>query len=319
MNIEISENHVNQVIGVKNALHEPAPGKLSRFFNFWRLFLRSKAAAFALTFLILLIIVSVFAPLISPFKPEHQDLFGRMKPPMFENKSGVHILGTDQLGRDILSRLIWGSRVSLLIGVVSVLVSGAIGVVLGLIAGYFGGIPDAFIMRWTDMQLAIPFLIMALAVVAVLGSGLVNIIIVLAVTGWVQYARLVRSETLRVREEEYVQSAIVVGAKNSRIIFRHILPNVVSSIIVMASLQIARMILMEASLSFLGLGVPVEIPTWGRMVADGRDYLSIAPWVATIPGLMIFTTVICINLVGDRLRDLLNPMKRGMVEAENAG
>lgn len=287
---------------------------LKKTINFWRVYFKSPATVIAIIFLFLLIITSIFATDLEPYDQNKQMLRDRMKPPMVQTETGLHILGTDALGRDILSRVIWGSRVSLIIGVTSVLVSGTIGVILGLMAGYFGGIVDSIIMRLTDIQLAIPFLIFALAVVAVLGSGLVNIIIVLGITGWVNYARIVRGETLRVREEEYIQVATVIGASPLRIIFKHILPNVMSSIIVMASLQVARMILMESSLSYLGLGVPVEITTWGRMVADGRDYLAIAPWIASIPGLFIFLTVIAINVAGDRLRDILDPKQKKIAE-----
>jgi peptide/nickel transport system permease protein len=301
-----------------NLLEEKAPNRMQRWLHFWRIFIKSPAALFALILILMIILLAILAPVISPYPPDQQVLVARMKPPMFESAKGVHLLGTDGLGRDILSRIIFGSRVSLLIGVMSVVVAGTVGVVLGLFAGYFGGWVDVVIMRWTDVQLAIPFLVMALAVVAALGSGLVNIILVLGITGWVQYARIVRGETLRVREEEFVIAAKSIGVSEYRIIFRHILPNVTSSIIVMASLQIARFILMEASLSFLGLGVPVEIPTWGRLVADGRDYLSIAPWISTIPGVVIFVTVLCINIIGDRLRDMLDPRFRKIAERVTA-
>ncbi|MCZ7573935.1 MAG: ABC transporter permease [Ardenticatenaceae bacterium] len=281
---------------------------------FWRKFVRVRAAALALLILVIIVLSGALAPLLAPFPQNQQNIMARLKPPLYEGTEGLHLLGTDALGRDILGRLLWGSRVSLLVGAASVLVAGTLGVTLGLVAGYFGGSVDAAIMRWTDIQLALPFLIMALAVVAVLGSGLWNVIIVLGVTGWVQYARIVRGEVLSVREREFVLGAYASGVPTRRILFYHILPNVTASIIVIASLQVARMILMEASLSFLGLGVPVEIPTWGRMVADGRDYLSIAPWVATLPGLAIFTTVLCINICGDRLRDMLDPTLRHQKE-----
>ena len=288
--------------------------RLNKSLQFWRVYFKSPATVIAVVFLAIIIITGIFASDFSPYDQNKQMLRDRMKPPLIQTDTGLHLLGTDALGRDILSRVIWGSRVSLLIGVTSVFVAGTLGVVLGLIAGYFGGIVDSIIMRLTDIQLAIPFLIFALAVIAVLGSGLLNIIIVLGITGWVNYARIVRGETLRIREEEYIQVAIVIGASPLRIIFKHILPNVMSSIIVMASLQVARMILMESSLSYLGLGVPVEITTWGRMVADGRDYLAIAPWIASIPGLFIFLTVIAINVAGDRLRDILDPKQKKIAE-----
>lgn len=295
-------------INLKNHPH------INKSLQFWKVYFRSPAAVIAVLFLLLLIVTGIFAEDLSPYDQSRQTLRERMKPPLTVTEEGVHLLGTDALGRDIFSRVIWGSRVSIIVGVTSVLVAGTIGVILGLLAGYFGGFIDSLIMRITDVQLSIPFLIFALAVVAVLGSGLTNIIIVLGITGWVNYARIVRGETLRVREEEFIQVATVIGASPTRIIFKHILPNVMSSIIVMASLQVARMILMESSLSYLGLGVPVEITTWGRMVAEGRDYLAIAPWISSIPGLFIFLTVIGINVAGDRLRDILDPKQKKIAE-----
>ena len=312
MNITEPNNNSNSVITSKSNLKKQP--HLYKSLQFWRVYFKSPATVIAVAFLALIIITGIFAAELSPFDQNKQMLRDRMKPPLVQTQTGLHILGTDALGRDILSRVIWGSRVSLIIGVTSVLVAGSIGVLLGLIAGYFGGIVDSIIMRLTDIQLAIPFLIFALAVVAVLGSGLINIIIVLGITGWANYARIVRGETLRVREEEYIQVATVIGASSPRIIFKHILPNVSSSIIVTASLQVARMILMESSLSYLGLGVPVEITTWGRMVADGRDYLAIAPWIASIPGLFIFLIVMAINVAGDRLRDILDPKQKKIAE-----
>lgn len=256
------------------------------------------------------VVAAVAAPLLAPFDPNSQDITTRLKPPGFRSETGVYLLGTDALGRDILSRLIYGARISLIVGLASVLMAGSIGVFLGLVSGYLGGWIDSIIMRWTDIQLAIPFLVLALAVVAALGSGLGKMIVVLGVTGWVNYARVVRAEVLVVRERDYTDAARALGVPTSLILWRHVLPNVASSIIVMASLQVARMILFESSLSFLGLGIPPEIPTWGSMVATGRDYLSIAWWVSTLPGLAIFFTVLGINLCGDRLRDILDPQLR---------
>jgi peptide/nickel transport system permease protein len=188
-----------------------------------------------------------------------------------------------------------------------VLVSGVIGVLFGLLAGYDDRRIGRVLMGITDIQLAIPFLVLALAVVAVLGPSLFNLIMVLGVTGWVQYARIVRAEVLVLKDREFVQAARALGASTLRILCRHLLPNVTSSVVVISSLQVAKMILFESSLSFLGLGVPPSIPTWGGMISDGRDYVSYAWWVAAVPGLAIFITVVGINLVGDRLRDLLDP------------
>ena len=252
-------------------------------------------------------ILAVSAPLVVPFDPASQDILNRLQPPLQRSPDGLHVLGTDALGRDMLSRMIMGSRVSLLVGAAAVLVAIALGVPLGLIAGYEGGRVGRFLMGLADIQLAVPFLVLILAVVAVLGPSLLNLIVVLGAAHWVQYARVVRAEALALREREFVQAAQALGAHTLRILFKHILPNVASSIVVISSLLVARMILYEATLSYLGLGVPANIPTWGGMISDGRNYMGNAWWVAAMPGLAIFLTVVSINLVGDHLRDLLNP------------
>jgi peptide/nickel transport system permease protein len=277
---------------------------------FLRRFLRSWIAAAGLAIVATIVIVALMAPYATPFDPDAQDIMLRLKPPGTDTGDGVHLLGTDALGRDVLSRLMVAARVSLLVGFASVVVSGAIGVTLGLVMGYDDKWLGRTLMALTDIQLAIPFLVLALAVVAVLGASLLNIILVLGATNWVQYARVVRAECLVLKNREFVQAARVLGASTFRILRRHLLPNVMSSIIVISSLQVAKMILLESSLSFLGLGVPASIPTWGVMISDGRNYLANAWWVAAIPGIAIFLTVIGINLVGDRLRDLLDPKLR---------
>lgn len=277
---------------------------------FFRRFLRSWIAAAGLAIVATIVIVALVAPYATPFDPDAQDIMLRLKPPGTDTGDGVHLLGTDALGRDVLSRLMVAARVSLLVGFASVVVSGAIGVTLGLVMGYDDKWLGRTLMALTDIQLAIPFLVLALAVVAVLGASLLNIILVLGATNWVQYARVVRAECLVLKNREFVQAARVLGASTFRILRRHLLPNVMSSIIVISSLQVAKMILLESSLSFLGLGVPASIPTWGVMISDGRNYLANAWWVAAIPGVAIFLTVIGINLVGDRLRDLLDPKLR---------
>lgn len=279
-----------------------------------RLFLkrcaRARVPLVAAVVLIIVLVAGALAPLTKLLLPVGQNLTDRLLPPLSTSEGGFHLFGTDALGRDMTAMLAQGAQVSLLIGLVSVVVAGVIGVILGMIAGYFGGWVDALIMRWTDVQLAVPFLVLAIAVAAVLGPGLDKVIIVLAVTGWVQYARLVRGEVLRIRELDFTTAARSMGTRVTAILFRHILPNLRASVIVLASLQVARFLLLEASLSFLGVGVPVSTITWGRMVAEGRDYVSIAWWACTVPGLAIFLTVVCFNLCGDRLRDLLDPKFR---------
>ncbi len=257
---------------------------------------------------LIVILVAVFGPWISPHDPLKQDIRNRLQPPAWvEGGSPAHYLGTDTLGRDLLSRIIHGSRVSLAVGLAAVVLSGGIGVTLGLITGYYGGRLDSIFGRLADVQLSIPFLVLAIAVVAVIGPSMTNLIIVLSITTWVLYYRVVRGEVLSVREEEYIAAAKAIGGSTPRILLLHILPNVTASIVVVATLLVANMIIFEASLSFLGLGVPPPAPTWGRMVADGREHIATAWWISTFPGMAILFTVLGINLLGDWLRDTLDP------------
>jgi len=271
---------------------------------------RTPSSLFGLAVMTAVFVMVAFAPLVAPADPSAQDITARLLPPLETSDRGVHWLGTDPLGRDIASRIIFGARISMLVGVVAVVIAGAVGVTLGLAAGYVGRGWDALIMRVADVQLALPFLVLALALVAAVGPSLTNLIVVLGLTGWVIYARVIRAETLSLREREFVLAARAVGAGGLRIVARHILPNATSSIIVVATLHVARMILFEASLSFLGVGVPPPTPTWGGMIADGRGYLTVAWWVSTLPGLALFLTVLGVTLIGDRLRDVLDPRIR---------
>lgn len=271
--------------------------KLYRFFG------HSPLAMVALAILVLFIVVGALAPLFSPQDPNAQDLAARLQPPLSEG----HLLGTDGLGRDVLSRLIYGTRISLVVGFTAVLLSAALGIVIGLVSGYVGGWVDSLFMRVVDAWLAFPFLLLAIAIVAVLGRGLNNIVIALVVTGWVLYARLVRGETLSLREREFVLSARGLGANPVSIMFRHILPNCLAPILVVATLEIGVVIVTEASLSFLGLGAAASEPSWGGMLSDGRAYLTRAWWLATLPGLAIFAVVLAVNILGDGLRDALDP------------
>lgn len=275
--------------------------------SFLKRYSHSKLALLGLVVVVLIVGVALIGRWIVPFDPAAQNIMKRLLPPLSVDGGRLHLLGTEALGRDVLSRLMVGAQVSMLVGVCSVVVSGIVGVALGIIAGYEDRYFGRLIMAVTDIQLAIPFLVLALAVVAVLGPSLWNLIMVLGLANWVQYARVVRAECLALRGREYVQAAKALGASTPRILIRHLLPNVMSSIVVISSLLVARMILFKSSLSFLGLGVPPSIPTWGAMIADGRNYMANAWWVATMPGLAIFITVVAINLVGDRLRDMLDP------------
>ena len=270
--------------------------------------LKSSTATIGAIIVVVVIAVAVFAPWLSPHDPLKQDILRRLQAPSWvEGGSPENLLGTDTLGRDLLSRIIHGSRISLVVGVAAVVLSGGIGVTAGLVSGYYGGRLDSIMGRIADVQLSIPFLVLAIAVVAIIGPSLFNLILVLAITTWVLYYRVVRGEVLSVREEEYIAAAKVIGGSTFRIIFRHVLPNVTASIVVIATLLVANTIIFEASLSFLGLGVPPPAPTWGRMVADGREHIAMAWWISTFPGLAILFTVLGINLLGDWLRDTLDP------------
>jgi peptide/nickel transport system permease protein len=263
--------------------------------------------------LFLVVVGAVGAPLLAPADPNTQVLADRLLEPLSVGSGGVyHLLGTDQLGRDLWSRIVYGARVSLLIGLAAVALAGTIGVVLGLLAGYHGGHIDDVVMRLADMQLALPFILIATFVAAILGPGLQNTVLVLGANSWVAYARVVRVGALSIREREYVQAAKALGAGSGRILRWHVLPNVVSPVLVIATFAVAQMILGEAALTFLGLGTPPSIPSWGGMLSEARNYMTIAWWTAAFPGLAITVTVIGINLFGDWLRDYLDPRQREM-------
>lgn len=270
--------------------------------------LKSRTAAVGVLILFILLMLAVFAGPIAPQDPTRQSLRDRLVPPAWQTSGTTqHLLGTDQLGRDILSRLIYGTRISVFVGLSVLTFSTAIGAFLGLIAGYYGGRIDAIVMRVVDVFLAFPFLLLAIVFMATLGPSLSNVIFVLSITGWVDYARVVRAQVLSVREREYVNAAAALGNGDLPVILRHVLPNIAASIIVIASLQLGTVIIAEASLTFLGLGVPPSIPTWGGMLATGRDYMALAWWLATIPGCAIVLTVLSTNFIGDWLRDILDP------------
>jgi len=258
--------------------------------------------------LLLIIVTTAFAPLISPYDPLAVDIRHRLSPPAWmEHGTVEHVLGTDQVGRDLLARMIYGGRVSLLVGVAAVVISATIGVLLGLGAGYFGGNTDWTIMTVINVMLTFPFVLLALAVIAVLGPSLINMIFVLGVAGWPIYARVIRAETLALREREFVLAGRALGMSHPRLVFRQILPNLVSTIVVIATLQVAQVIILESFLSFLGLGVQPPTPAWGNMLGEGRLYMLNSWWIATFPGLAIFLTTLVINLMGNALRDWLDP------------
>jgi peptide/nickel transport system permease protein len=279
--------------------------------------IRARRHGVALVGLIVVVasaLAAVLAPALAPDDPIRNDLLERLTPPMWlDGGSARHPLGTDTLGRDVVSRLLYGARVSLMVGFSAVVLAGALGVLTGLVAGYYGGRLDDVLMRVGDVQLAFPALVLAIAVLAVLGSGLANVVLVLGVTGWVTYARIARAETLSLRHREFVESARALGAGDATILWRHVLPNVLPPLVVVATFSVARTIIAEASLSFLGLGIPPPAPSWGAMLDEGRNYLTTGWWLALFPGLAILAVVLGINVVGDWLRDLLDPrVERGI-------
>jgi len=263
--------------------------------------------------LFFLVIPAIFAPWVAPHEPFQGSLSSRLIPPVWQHGGTMeHILGTDKLGRDMLSRIVYGARVSLTVSLIAIFVGGIIGTVLGLMSGYFGGRTDSVIMRLVDISLALPTILLALVLVAAVGPSFGTVITVLIVLLWARYARLVRGETLAIKELDFIARARVAGASHTRIMFRYIFPNVVNSLIVLATLQVGYVILLESALSFLGAGLPRAEPAWGVMVADGRELIVTAWWVSMFPGLAIMLTVLALNLLGDWLRDHLDPKLRNL-------
>lgn len=280
--------------------------------RFFLALLRSRSGLFGMVLLVAFVGAALLAPVLDLPNPVRGDLKARLAPPTWTSlfSPGAHPLGTDQLGRDILSRIIHGSQITLAVAASAVVLGGIVGVFLGIVAGYRGGMVDRILMRLVDIQLAIPLMLLALLVVAALGPSLSNLIVVLAVTSWIRYARIIRGQVLSLREREFVLAARAISAPTSRIMLRHILPNVLTPALVVATLELARIIIMDAALSFLGLGVQPPTASWGRMLAEGRTYISSAWWIVTFPGLAILLTVLSVNLVGDWLRDYFDPRLR---------
>lgn len=273
-----------------------------------RTFIRNKLAVLGIIVLIGFVFCAIFAQWVAPYDPLEMDLDGKFLPP----GSKGHLLGTDNFGRDFLSRLIFGSRISLSVGLVVVSIAMVIGTSLGLIAGYFGGIPDIVVMRLVEIFYSFPFLVLAVAVMAVLGPSLYNVMLVLGLVSWPMYARLVRGQVLALREETFVEAARAVGAGSFRILVSHVLPNCFSPIIVTATMQVASAILSVAALGFLGLGAQPPTPEWGAMLNEGKRFMRNAPHLITIPGLAIMLVVLSLNFIGDALRDALDPRLRGI-------
>lgn len=312
----------------------------------WRMLRRGRLGLVGVVLLLIIAVSAIFAPLIAPHDPLVGKLEDSRKCPAFTtcpNLGGVaggsgqaqpsviggftlpgattntgappkgsleYPLGTDANGRDVFSRMVYAARVSLIVGITAVLIGGLVGVVAGLLCGFYGGVVDAIIMRIADIQLAFPFILLAIAIVAVLGGGLFNVILVLGIGSWVPYARLVRGQVLSAKQQEYVIAARTIGARDPAILFRHLLPNVITPAIIIATFGIAAAIIGEATLSFLGVGIRPPTPTWGNMLADGRAYVASAWWLATFPGIAILITVLSINMIGDWVRDVLDPRLR---------
>lgn len=260
-----------------------------------------------LGFLIALAIVAPLAAILVPHDPVAQSLPDRFRPPALFGGTSTFLLGTDGLGRDVLSRLLVGAQASLAVGFVGVLIGSAVGSLLGIVAGYRGGRTDDALMAVGDVQLSFPFILLAIAIVAVLGPSLPNLIVVVGLSGWVTYARVGRSLTLRIKNEDYVLAVRSIGGSDARILFRHVLPNFLPTLIVLITLDMPRLIILESTLSFLGLGIQPPMPSWGGMVADGRAYLDTAWWIGVAPGVALLLTTLSINRVGDWLRAILDP------------
>jgi peptide/nickel transport system permease protein len=271
-----------------------------------------RLAAAGVAYVLLLAVAAVAAPWLAPHDPTRQSLRARLAAPTLEASDGkTHLLGTDHLGRDVLSRVVYGARVSLLVGFAAVVVGGVVGSGLGILSGFRGGWPDRVIMTVADAQLAFPFILLAIGIIAVLGPSFPTLIVVIGLSGWVAYARILRAQVLGLRSREFVDAIHALGGSVVRIVWRHIVPNVLSSLIVIATLELARAIVLEATLSFLGLGIQPPTPSWGGMVHEGREYLDSAWWISTFPGLVLMSTSIVVSRTGDWLRDLLDPTLRG--------
>jgi peptide/nickel transport system permease protein len=259
----------------------------------------------------IMIASAIFAPYIAPCDPIKGSLSKRLKPPIWSKEGEFpHILGTDHLGRDVFSRIIYGSRISLIVGLVSSIMGATFGMIMGILSGYFRGKIDAIITKIIDIQLSFPFLLFAITVIAVLGPSLRNLLIVLAISGWVTYARVIRGQTLSLREKDFIEASRSVGSDNIRIIFGHIFPNVISYLLIIMTIEIGRIIVLESSLSFIGLGIQPPTPSWGNALSDGKEYLITAWWLATFPGIAIMSVVLCLNVLGDSARDFLEPTTR---------
>lgn len=276
-----------------------------------RLLGRDRSGMLGITLFLLVVIAALFAPWIAPHDPLQQNLRAAKQPPAWAAEgTWEYPLGTDSIGRDVFSRIIYGSRVSLTVGFFGVLIASSLGLVIGLVAGYLGGRADNIIMGFVNLLLALPYLLFVVFIASVLGRSLLNVILIFGITDAPIFARITRGEVLRIRQSGYVESAVSIGARTPRILFDHILPNLIGPLITVATFEMSAMIFYEAGLGFLGLSVPPSVPSWGNMLANGRQYLTIYPWIATYPGIAIAVTALGMNLLGDWLRDVLDPRLR---------
>jgi peptide/nickel transport system permease protein len=290
-----------------HSTHPLPPTRPGRVRYAMRVLWGRRSAAIGLVIVVAIATGAVLAPWIAPHDPVQQRLLGRLRPP----GAPAHPLGTDNFGRDVLSRLLFGSRISILVGVVSVAIAAGVGILFGLLGGYYGGVLDQWLMRLIDILMAFPVVLLAIAIVAFLGGGLLNLMLAVGISSVPPFARLVRSEVISQRGRDYVEAARALGAGHGRLMGRHILPNSMSAIVVLSTLRISTAILTESSLSFLGLGVGPPTPTWGNMVAEGTKFLQSAPWISIVPGAAIMLMVLAFNLFGDGLRDALDPRLKG--------
>ena len=287
------------------------PGLRQRLAAVARLLGRDRGGVLGFTLFALIVLTAIFAPYLAPYDPLKQNLRAAKQGPAWtEGGSWDHPLGTDTLGRDMLSRIIYGARVSLTVGFFGVLIAGGLGLVAGLVAGYMGGRVDSAIMGVVNLFLAVPYLVFVVFIAAIMGRSLLNVILIFGISDSPIFARVTRGEVLRIRQSGYVESAISAGASTRRILFDHISPNLIGPLITLATFEMSAMIFYEAGLSFLGLSVPPSVPSWGNMLASGRQYLTIYPWIATYPGIAIAITALAMNLLGDWLRDVLDPRLR---------
>lgn len=293
------------------ATMEQDAGLTQRANRIGKLLWRDKSGLIGLIMFFSVVFAAVFAPVITPYDPLQQNLRDAKMPPAWrEGGDWSHILGTDNLGRDIYTRIIYGSRVSLTVGFFGVLIASSLGMILGLIAGYNGGKVDALVMGFVNLILSLPYLVVVVTVAAILGRSLLNVILIFGVTDLAIFARITRGEVLRMRESDFIKSAVSIGSGTLRILYRHITPNLVGPLVTIATFEMSAMIFYEAGLGFLGLSVPPTVPSWGNMLASGRQYLTIYPWIAIFPGLAIVYTGLAMNLLGDWLRDALDPRSR---------